>query len=119
MYDATSLSSVSGLSNKLLRAKYLTKGAAAGVAAALVVNDLMRGPWWFQILARLIKIRGNYEFRMKFFYAQVPDLAHSLIDDAALHMRSGKGTEDKNSVGGFSQREINLIEDILVVNGVK
>ena len=36
------------------------------------------------------------------------DFAYFLIHETALHVLNGKDLEDKNSVGGWSQREVNL-----------
>lgn len=85
------------------------------VAAFVVQRGLMVGPWWFRMLVGAInrnrpavaiaKLRG--------FYVRLPNEAAHLITETARHMRHGKDREDADSVGGFSQREFDLIVAVL------
>jgi hypothetical protein len=118
MYDATSIVSVSTLANKLLSAKYLREPVPSRIAAAIIAQRLMLGPIWFRVLCGFLKLRGNYENRILYFVMHVPDLANSIIDNTADWMVRGSDKEDLKSVGGFSQREVNLLVEILKTNKV-
>lgn len=83
------------------------------IAARIIHGDLMRGPWWFQGLLWIIRRRRAPLQRLRVLYARSPNLADDLIKDTAKHMRHGHDREDATSVGGFSQREMNLMDYII------
>lgn len=83
------------------------------VAAAVVANDLMRGPWWFQVIVGLIRLRGNTAQRLTFALTRLPEVATDIIRATARHIRHGKDREDASSVGGLSQRETEIMVSIL------
>lgn len=86
------------------------------IAYQIVIQKLMKIPLWFDIPLRIIsffKKSQDYKQIVYLLFLKNPNLADALITDTTDHMKYGKDTEDKDSVGGFSQREINIIENIL------
>lgn len=47
------------------------------------------------------------------FQKKSPESVQAFWDQTITHIRTGKDREDRDSVGGFSQREINLVTRIL------
>lgn len=86
------------------------------VAAAIVANDLMRGPWWFQIMAGFIRLRGNTAPRLTFALGRLPEVANDIIRATARHIRHGEDREEASSVGGLSQRETEIMVSIIRAN---
>lgn len=79
------------------------------LAASIIHDDLMRGPWWWQIIVWFLRKRDNTLNRLRMVYSRMPDIATDLIIQTADHVRKGKDTEDAKSVGGLSQRETDLL----------
>ena len=118
MYDASSLVSVSTLANKLLSAKYLREPTPSLIASAIISQGLGFGPIWFKVFCWILKLRGHYKTRILYFIMHAPDMANHILDTAAEWMIRGNDKEDRSSVGGFSQREIDLLVEILKANRV-
>ena len=83
------------------------------LSAGIVAMGLMTG-WiwrWFKLVAWVR--RGDWR---EFVYAAMirfPDVRDDLLRQTIHHMLTGTDREDKTSVGGFSQREIIMIEKLL------
>ena len=85
----------------------------AAVAAAIISNGLMLGPWWFRLLVAVMRRRGAPAARLRLFYERQPDEARRLIMATCRHIRHGEDREDASSAGGFSQRETDLLVQIM------
>lgn len=86
----------------------------ARVAAHIIHNSLMIiRPWWWRILFWLIKTRRNALVGLVHFYNSQPSEARHLLTETARHIRHGVDREQASSVGGFSQREVNIMTAIL------
>lgn len=79
---------------------------------------LMRTHWWvklcFWIIEKCDKFRSGA--RAEFFRKihQDTNVGGESLQQLVDHILTGKDTEDKDSVGGFSQREIDLLVSILL-----
>jgi len=86
----------------------------AKVAANIIHNNLMIvQPWWWRVLFWLIKTRRNALVGLVHFYENQHEEARHLLTETARHIRHGKDREEASSVGGFSQREVNIMTAIL------
>lgn len=84
------------------------------VAAHIVMNNLMLvSPWWWRVLFWLMKRSRNPFGVLSHFYTSQPEEARHLLTETARHIRHGKDREEASSVGGFSQREVNIMTTIL------
>ena len=77
----------------------------------LLNKGLMKPSWWVRLPLKFIKwLRGSqgiYAFVVK---AGQP-FSDSMINQTFAWMLDGHDTEERTSIGGFSQREIDLIVD--------
>lgn len=107
--DATSLNDVGEFANQLDNSPHSTK---VHLVAYTLSEGLMQMPFPFGILTGLLKLVRGKDGIKKFVYiisnAHV-DIFNQMYNDTISHMLYGTDREDKNSVGGFSQRELNLI----------
>jgi hypothetical protein len=82
------------------------------LAGYLMAEGLMFPPihLWpiFWVLRRIRGKQGLYNF-VAILSQIYPRAIDGIIADTAKHMLDGRDTEDADSVGGFSQRELNLI----------
>jgi hypothetical protein len=72
-------------------------------------NPIIRSAMW---IGRIIHRVDRFDQAL-LMLSKFPKVARETIENTARHALSGKDREDRNSVGGFSQREINLITDML------
>lgn len=97
------------------RLRMMTARMEVHVAANLVHRGLMFGPWWFMAMVWLIRrtYTASAFQRISMWFERMPDVAGDVVNDTANHMIFGKDTEDQNSAGGFSQRELDMIVSFL------
>ncbi len=62
-------------------------------------------------LIRLVRGQTGVENFLRFLWKKSPDTVHVMHYETALHSVYGKDAEDSDSVGGWSQREIDLLVD--------
>jgi hypothetical protein len=53
--------------------------------------------------------RGDVFKRFVGYFTRLPDMASEIVQQTADHAVRGRDTEDADSVGGFSQREMDAI----------
>lgn len=88
-------------------------------AACISALGLMHGPLWWRASARLVQLRwrcsleGAYSRLYSAPHPQARKVVETLIDATARHARFGVDREDKTSVGGFSQRELDALTQLL------
>lgn len=95
------------------RLRAIPRSAEPSVVAQIIAADLMRGPWWFQLLVGMVRLRGRVVERLTYVLTRHPDMAADIICATINHIKHGKDTEDRDSYGGFSQREFDLMVGIL------
>lgn len=119
-YYAASYSrdSIDGLAHQLLA---IPEPRIPVVIAAINGMGLMVPPLWLRAMVRVLTwFKGLAPISIWFIILSSKDprlqpLAPALLVQVADHMRKGKDREDARSVGGFSQRELNAIGNILAV----
>jgi hypothetical protein len=89
------------------------------LVAAINAAGLMKGPLWWRLAARLVQLRhwcSLFDAYYRIYRAphpKAPQVVDALLDDTARHAQFGDDREDEDSVGGFSQREIDILATIL------
>ena len=90
---------------------------AASLAAAMVSMRVMFPPLLYRIPAWIWVKRGREEmlfWARAFAHPRVGEkLTRAILADAARWATDGQDREDSNSVGGFSQREVNFIANAI------
>lgn len=115
-YSAADKNALHRLANEL---RALTDQQCAVFAAALVEARVMFPPLIHRIPAWIWVKRGREELAFWMLAFKHPKfgskLARGIIENAALWAVNGQDREQSNSVGGFSQREINFIVNGLAI----
>jgi hypothetical protein len=74
----------------------------------------MKTQWWVQGLCWLHRKKFGNSIRVWGYIAKDDDSnLISLISATSKHIRFGKDTSDRTSVGGFNQTEMSLMENYL------
>jgi len=80
-------------------------------------HGLMNAPFPTNLMIGFVKKfrkRSGLEHMFNILTCRSGNIVNSLIAETKTHMLYGYDTEDKDSAGGFSQREINLLfENVL------
>jgi hypothetical protein len=110
IYSARSKASLEVLARDL---RNLSENRKIKYLAYCWVVPLMLPPWYLRPLFALLKrLRGEAGFRsvIKWMNNKTDgDFLDGIEKDTLDHLLTGHDTEDRDSVGGFSQREINAI----------
>lgn len=91
------------------------------IAAYVVARSIMKFPskpqYWLLILVTwsLRKLKGEAAvFHVwKNMVSTRPDILEGVLDGMYLHMYEGKDAFESTSIGGFSQRELDELADVL------
>jgi hypothetical protein len=86
--------------------------------AALIMDKGVMVPqqWWVRLPLWIAVRRGMSRFDFwKVFYDHQPKFALDLLEATARHAIDGVDREQPNSVGGFSQREINFLANTIAI----
>jgi hypothetical protein len=93
---------------------------AANIAAGVTGAGLMPPPWWLRACIWIIERRykkGKVICAFLLFHSLArrghAQIAETIVSNTVKHLLNGVDREDENSVGGFSQREINSLVAIL------
>lgn len=110
MIDATNYDSILNFAVEISRRRdYSPRLCAAIYLYGLMKVDNFLIEWALQ---RLEKKRGTTEL----YWSYSSKIRTGFIDALIGHMLHGKDLEDEHSVGGFSQRELNILENIVRSN---
>lgn len=84
------------------------------VAAQVASKGLMRAPWWLRLSVKLGSWRSGLPIPLVWasIYHRWPDGARDLVDQTAEWAMTGEDAHGEG-VGGFDQREINLLAEIV------
>lgn len=81
------------------------------LAAIVFELDLMRFPWHLQPLVAWVRRRRGREGLMAYFkrMSKQAGFVEDFVEQTAVHIESGRDREDRDSVGGLSQREVDAL----------
>lgn len=82
------------------------------LAAVVFDLDLMRFPWYLQPLVAWVRRRKGRAGLMTYFKTMTtkqPKFVTDFVEQTAVHIESGRDREDRDSVGGLSQREVDVL----------
>ena len=90
-------------------------------ASALLVRDLMRGPWWLRAMTSIVgRLRGWTQMTTWYlFLGRIGQgFASDIVVNFSSHIMTGKDQSDLRSVGGLNQQEIDttimLLRNLLI-----
>lgn len=106
-------SSKEDLKNLALALKDLPAEQMVAVQSTVTAEGLMLVPFPFNLVFSFIEWRHGKQNAHRAFwtriYNQDPASFGRLFGDTIRHMLLGKDREEKTSVGGFSQRELDIV----------
>ena len=110
MYRANNISDLRSLAadlNNLPLPQKIAVGAHLLDAGLMRMSGVLLGMQW--LLKRARGYKGAYAFMIR-TSADHPQQFKAFWEDTSNHILNGKDTEDTDSVGGYSQREVNMID---------
>lgn len=115
VFDATNHWDMAHLAVMVLRTPQIGR---APLVTGIMYGDLMRFQNWsvrFAVWMRIKVRRHNSHDVYKSLFADFPQLVDPLLRTTAAHIIVGKDTSSEDSVGGFSQREVNLLSTLVAI----
>jgi hypothetical protein len=113
--DNTSKEFIQKLADEIIDIPYENKSK---FAIAMLRQGLIRSPWIFRIMIKLLGEEKFYEL-LDIVYVHKRELLELFYDDFLNHLLNGKDTYDSTSVGGYSLTELEVIVDTIKVFGWK
>lgn len=116
IYDATKHDDLRRLADDIRSVPEQNRAAFAACISAL---GLMKGPIFWRVSARLVQLRHRCSLEGAYLrlytapHREAPKVVEAVIEHTAHHARFGTDREDNDSVGGFSQREIDALAQLL------
>jgi hypothetical protein len=109
MYSAASRIDLEYFASQMRKAGNVTK---TNIVVLVIIKKLMFPPWWLRLMLgglRLIRGEKGVVLMLWMLSAKNPEIIETMYSQTIDHMLTGKDREERTSVGGFSQRELDMV----------